>query len=430
MDYRIFPPEGWLEATVTLPLSKSMSARALVINSLAGAVPDCDGMAECDDTRLIAVGLSHEASGLINVGAAGTAMRFLTAYYAARPGAEVTLDGDERMRQRPIGPLVKALRQVGAEIEYVGQEGFPPINIKGRRLHGGCVEMDGSVSSQFASAIMIVAPLMEQGLRITLRGEIVSLPYIMMTLWMMEQAGAKGEFYGGDTVEIAPGEYSPVRFTIEGDWSAAAPWYEIEALSSGEVVISNIAADSIQGDSALAGLFHKVGVITDFDPDEADGTLLTVHPDPDARLDIDLSATPDIVPSLTVACCMLGLPFRFSGLATLALKECDRKASLVAEMRKIGVEIAEEAVGVISWDGRRHPVYELPRFATYGDHRMAMALAPVSVYIPGIVIEDVEVVSKSYPGFWDDLASAGFTLLDGDAPLDAGDDDEEEEEAR
>ena len=194
------------------------------------------------------------------------------------------------------------------------------------------------------------------------------------------------------------------------------------------MVISNITADSIQGDSALAGVFHKLGVITDFEPEEAEGTLLTVHPDPDARLEMDFSATPDIVPSVAVTCCMLGIPFRFTGLATLAIKECDRIAAIMAEMLKIGVEITREAAGVISWDGRRHPIFELPRFATYGDHRMAMALAPVSVYIPGIVIEDAEVVSKSYPGFWDDLVAAGFTLLDGDKPMEAGDESEEEDD--
>lgn len=427
MNYRILPPEGWLEATVTLPLSKSMSARALVINSMAGAAPDIDGMADCDDTRAIAEGLGHGLSGLIDVGAAGTAMRFLTAYYASRPGAEVTLTGDERMCRRPIGLLVDALREVGAKIEYAGEEGFPPINIKGCRLRGGSVEMDGSVSSQFASAMMMVAPYMEQGLRITLRGEIVSLPYITMTLGMMEKAGVKGEFYGGDTVEIVPGTYRPCKFTIEGDWSAAAPWYEIEALSSGEVVISNITSRSLQGDSALAGLFHKMGVITDFEPEDAEGTLLTVHPDPDARLDMDFSATPDIVPSVAVTCCLLGIPFRFTGLATLVIKECDRISAIMAEMQKIGVEITREAPGVISWDGRRHPVFELPRFVTYGDHRMAMALAPVSVFVPGIVIEDAGVVTKSYPGFWDDLVAAGFTLLDGDEPMEAGDESDEED---
>ncbi|MCM1520560.1 MAG: hypothetical protein NC098_07210 [Lachnoclostridium sp.] len=426
MNYRIFPPDGWIEATVRLPLSKSMSARALVINALAGMPLSMDGMAGCDDTRAIFQGLQARDGETVNVGQAGTAMRFLTAYYAAMPGREVKIDGDERMRQRPIGPLVEALRATGADIDYIGSEGYAPLKIRGRKLEGGDVTMDASVSSQFVSAIMMVAPLMTEGLKITLRGEIVSLPYIKLTMKMMEQAGADADFYGGDTVEIRPAAYEPTQFDIQPDWSAASPWYEVAALSGGEIAVENLPEDSHQPDREAAAIFDRLGVATDFHPEEGDSPLLMAHPDADARLDHDFSPNPDLVQAAAVTCCMLGMPFHFTGLSTLSIKECDRVEALVKEMAKVGAMLERPAAGELLWDGRRRPITELPRFATYGDHRMAMALAPVSILMPGIVVEDVETVTKSYPAFWDELQNAGFTLLDGDAPLPVQEDEDAE----
>lgn len=218
MNYRILPPEGFLETRLMLPLSKSMSNRALVINALTDGAPRLTDVAKCDDTDAMLEALSTDDADVINIGAAGTTMRFLTAYYSTREGRTVVLDGSERMRHRPIGVLVDALRNLGAEIEYVGEEGYPPLRISGRRLHGGDLTLDASVSSQFISALLMIAPVTEKGLRLTLEGEIVSRPYILMTLKMMHDAGVDSEFYL-NTITVEPQTYKPSLTPIEGDLS-------------------------------------------------------------------------------------------------------------------------------------------------------------------------------------------------------------------
>lgn len=415
MDYRILPPDGFLEARLTLPLSKSMSNRALIINALTPGADKLERVAECDDTDAMLKALASPEANEINIGAAGTTMRFLTAYFATREGREVTLDGSERMRQRPIGVLVEALRSLGADIDYAGEEGFPPLRIRGRRLKGGELTLDSTVSSQFISALLMVAPLMDEGLKLTLKGETVSRPYILMTLKMMEDAGVESDFID-DVVSIAPQTYRPTLREVEGDWSAAAAWYEICAISSGAVTIDNLCRESCQGDRKLADIFASLGVETVWEGENG-GTDLMASPDQDARLRVDFSDTPDLAQYVIVTCAMLGIPFRFTGLSTLAIKETDRVSAVTAELAKLGILLQPEGRDVLSWEGQRRPIAELPRFDTYADHRMAMCLAPVALFVPGIIINDVEVVSKSYPAFWDALREAGFTLLDGDAPL-------------
>ena len=416
MNLRIFPPEDFLEARVTLPLSKSMSARALIINALTPGSAPLGNVASCDDTdALVAApqGDSRSMSRTVDVGAAGTTMRFLTAYYACRPGCDITLDGSSRMRQRPIKVLVDALRALGADITYAGEEGFPPLRIRGRELRGGELTLDASVSSQYISALLMTAPVMTGGLKLTLTGEIASRPYILMTLRMMKDYGVDSEFYLNTITVPAAASYkapaSPLR--IEGDWSAAAAWYEITALSAGAVSIDNLAKDSCQGDRCLADIYARLGVDTDWEGEDG-GTDLLANPDADARASIDFSDCPDLAQYVTVTCAMLGIPFSFTGLHTLAIKETDRVAALKNEMAKLGMILDDSIPGTLRWDGSRVRITEMPVFDTYADHRMAMCLAPVALYIPGIVIRDAEVVSKSYPGFWDDLAAAGFTLAE------------------
>lgn len=412
MNYAIFPPEDFLEARLSLPLSKSMSARALIISALTpGAeLPAC--VAECDDTDALVSALSDTAPGMknINVGAAGTTMRFLTAYYAAKPGCNVVIDGSERMRRRPIGVLVDALRQLGASITYQREEGYPPLHIEGKRLRGGALSVDASISSQYISALLMIAPTMAEGLRLSLLGDVTSRPYILMTLGMMADHGIEGEFYDG-TVTVPAGVYCTPSTPrpIEGDWSAAAAWYEAEALSAGVITIDNLTRDSLQGDRVLAEIFERIGVLTDWEPEEG-GTQLTPSPDAYARLDYDFTECPDLAQYAAVTCALLGIPFRFTGLHTLVIKETDRINALHIELARLGLltETAEPAT--LSWDGRRVPVSRHPVFSTYDDHRMAMSLAPVSLYVPGIIIRDIEVVSKSYPDYWDHLEAAGFTL--------------------
>lgn len=400
---------------MTLPLSKSMSNRALIINALTPGAAPLGKLAVCNDTASMLQALVDQDSDNINIGAAGTTMRFLTAYFAVREGASLTLDGSERMRQRPIGVLVDALRDLGADIEYAGEEGFPPLRIRGRKLKGGELTLDSTVSSQYISALLMVAPTMSEGLKLTLTGDTVSRPYILMTLKMMEDAGIESDYFN-DVITIRPQTYRPYDFKIEGDWSSAAVWYEIEAISSGAVTIDNLARESCQGDRKLADIFARLGVDTEWEGENG-GTDLIASPDQDARLRVDFSETPDLAQYAVVTCAMLGIPFHFTGLSTLAIKETDRIAAMTAELAKIGILLQPEGKDALGWEGQRRPFTTLPRFDTYDDHRMAMCLAPIAIFIPGIVINDMEVVAKSYPTFWTELQSAGFILLDGDAPL-------------
>ncbi|MCC8112403.1 MAG: 3-phosphoshikimate 1-carboxyvinyltransferase [Bacteroidales bacterium] len=412
MDLQIFPPEEVIETTIELPLSKSMSNRALIMNALTPAAEPLPGVAQCDDTQAMEMALAQWRSAAgqpfeANVGPAGTAMRFLTAFFAASPGCEVVLDGSERMRQRPIGQLVEALRQCGASVEYVEREGFPPLRIVGAQLSGGNFDIDASISSQFLSALLMVAPTMDTPLTLNLKGEIASLPYLHMTIAMMQSRGIEIE-REGQKVTCQPGVYlQRSGCDIEHDWSAASYWYEIDALSAGWVTLTGLTLPSLQGDSALAQIFPKLGIVTEIEEGNA---VLNPTPEMHSRLDLDLSATPDIAQTLAVTCCMLGMPFRFSGLKSLKIKETNRIDALMRELRKLSFALEAEADGVLSWEGHRVPVREVPPIETYSDHRMAMAFAPVALYLPGIVIRDADVVSKSYPGYWDDLKRAGFTL--------------------
>ena len=412
MNYRIFPPEEPMDATVKLPLSKSISNRALIINALTpNALPIAE-VAKCDDTDVMVAALTSEES-TIDIGAAGTAMRFLTAYFATRKGRTTILDGSERMRHRPIAALVDALRQCGADIEYVGEEGFPPLKITGRNLIGGNIALPASISSQYISALLMTAPLMEQGITLTLTGEIISRPYILMTLRMMERWGIESEFTG-NKISIAPQQYSPTDFSVEADWSASSYWYEISALSASEFSLQGLDNPSVQGDSRITRIFEALGVITSFTDNTAH---IEPSPDLNGRLDIDLSEQPDLAQTIVVTCCMLGIPFHITGLSTLKIKETDRLTALINELAKLSFRIEAERDSELIWDGSRLFVTnDEISIDTYEDHRMAMAFAPCAIYLPGLIINNAQVVSKSYPGYWDDLRSVGFTIIDADAP--------------
>lgn len=415
MNYRIFPPDDLLQTRIDLPLSKSESNRALAI---AAFTPDAslpERMADCADTRAMTAALTSQSDN-INIGAAGTAMRFLTAYFACCCGRTVTLDGSERMRNRPIGPLVDALRSCGASIEYAGKEGFPPLRIEGRSLKGGTVSIDATISSQYISALMMAAPTMTDGLTLSLVGEVASATYIALTADMMRRAGIDVEISASEII-IHPGKYAPVDWHIGADWSAASYWYEIEALTSGFVTLNGLDAASCQPDRAVADIFSNLGVQTCFEGEDG-GIDLLASPDLSPRLSIDLSNNPDLAQTIVVSCVMIGIPFHISGLSSLRIKETDRIDALMKELLKTGVIIEEETPGTLVWDGTRRPLTSLPEFDTYDDHRMALAFAPVALYIPGIVIRNPEVVSKSYPSYWDDLKTAGFLIVDADLPED------------
>lgn len=413
MDYRIFPPESILETTVDLPASKSLAVRDILLCFLSDRLSVAAPLATvCADTRtiydILAAGIPTDGS-TVDVGPAGTAMRFLTALFAATEGADVLITGTERMCQRPVGALVDALRELGADITYKGEEGFPPLLIKGKRLTGGTVTINASVSSQFVSALMMVGPLMASPLTILLQGNVMSLPYIEMTSQMMLRYGIKNEV-DRDKVVLSAGKYSGAYPQVEADWSAAAFWYEIAALTAGWVTIEHLKENTLQGDRMVAPLFERLGVLTEF---TEEGAELSATPDLYSTLEADLSDMPDTAPALAVTAALAGLRFRLTGVGALRDKECDRLQALVEELRKIGVVADIENYGnTLVWEGGRVPVLTVPSFNVHGDHRMAMALAPAAVFYPGVKISNAEVVEKSYPGFWQALQKAGFVLID------------------
>lgn len=414
MNYKITPPTHRSRLAFDMPLSKSISNRALLIDALTpgeiGKSPE--HFAVCDDTRAMESGLLlSSVGGRVDIGAAGTAMRFLTAYFATREGVEVTIDGSERMRKRPISLLVEALRSLGADITYEMSDGFPPLRINGRKLAGGTVKIPGSVSSQYISALMMIGPTMENGLTINLEGHIISLPYILMTAIMMMKAGVHVMFHDR-TIEIAHCDYKPVKWNVEGDWSSASYWYELTASgTTNGVRLGNLGSSSIQGDSAVARYFNELGVDTSFiEENDSSVALLSRTTKRVDKLNIDLTGQPDLAQTIAVTAFLLEIPFYISGLSTLPSKETDRLQALHAELGRLGCNVRIINNEIISWDGNVGMPDSHPRIKTYKDHRMAMAFAPAAVKFPGLIIEDVDVVSKSYPEYWTNLSNAGFKL--------------------
>lgn len=393
--------------SIALPTSKSITNRALLIAALCDDDVRVLRPALCDDSAVMVDALQRNG-GDINVGAAGTAMRFLTAYFATRESTTVTLDGVERMRQRPIGPLVDALRTMGADITYLGETGFPPLRITGKRLNGGDIVMPGGVSSQFTSAMMMILPVTGGG-TIRLTGDIVSPSYIHMTAEVMRHMGARVDI-DGQTITVGSG-YTGNDCIVEGDWSAAAPWYALAALlPQSQLHLEGLTPDSIQGDARLVELGRRLGIESRFD---ADGVAL------DASHFIgcccsnfaDMNDMPDLIPSWAVLMCLLERSFRITGTRTLRIKESDRIEALRAELLKLGYVLKIEGNDAISWYGERVDVTdEPPVIDSHGDHRIAMAFAPAAVRFPGLVIRDAEVVAKSYPTFWRHLEKCGFTI--------------------
>ena len=410
MQYNLKAPDR-LQATVTLPASKSISNRVSILSALAPEAAPLINLADSDDGRALQHAL-RSADETVDIGAAGTAMRFLTAYFAARPGRTCLLTGSTRMRQRPIGLLVDALRGLGADITYTEREGYPPLRIVGQRLRGGEVTMDSGVSSQFLSALLMVAPTMERGLQLRLTGATVSETYLRMTVGLMRRFGVVvEESDSGRTFRVAPQPIRAVPFTVEADWSAASYWYEMVALardSMATVELLGLTPDSLQGDAAIAALFERLGVRTTFTDRGLRLDRLPGHRLPE-RFTCDCVLIPDMAQTLVVTCAALGLPFCFDGLQSLRIKETDRLAALQTELRRFGFVLTEHDGRTLQWDGTRCPPEAAPTVATYDDHRMAMAFAPLALVRPGgVTIAHPEVVTKSYPRFWDDLRAAGF----------------------
>lgn len=440
-----------LRADITLPTSKSISARALILRALAGADTPIHDLSDSDDTRALLAALAAETEGnqvekyrqtpqseekvvenngaktssdavssptlTVDIGAAGTAMRFLTAYFATCTGKSCMLTGSARMKERPIALLVDALRSLGAEIDYVEKEGFPPLRIQGKTLRGGTVELSAQVSSQYISALLMIAPTLEQGLTLRLLGEIASAPYIAMTLALMKSFGVDAKWEGNELFVPAGRYRCPQPYHIEPDWSAASYWYELVALSpdpAARILLRGLRAESVQGDAACAELFAPLGVKTTFT--EAGAVLTKCTPTANGVFVHDFSATPDLAQTLVVTCALLGRAFRFTGLASLHIKETDRIAALQNELRQFGIVLHSPEHDTLEFTPapqastsftQTSPPFEVntstPTIHTYDDHRMALSFAPAALVVGPIEICCPEVVSKSYPRFWEDL---------------------------
>lgn len=408
MRYKLSAPSP-IKVAIQLPASKSISNRALIINALGKGSCNPKNLSDCDDTQVMIKAL-NERNEVIDILAAGTAMRFLTAYLSVTPGERI-ITGTARMQQRPIQVLVNALRELGAEIEYTGNEGFPPLRIHGTELDLNEIQLKGNVSSQYISALLMIGPVLKNGLTVHLSGEIISRPYINLTLQLMTDFGAEASWTSPNSILVTPKPYKSVPFTVESDWSAASYWYQIVALTckaeKAEIELLGLFRKSYQGDSRGAEVFARLGIATEFTDR---GVKLTRSGNLPDRLDEDFIDIPDLAQTLIVTCALLNVPFRFTGLQSLKIKETDRIAALKAELKKLGYILREENDSVLIWNGERCEPEALPIIDTYEDHRMAMAFAPAIIHFPEMQIADPEVVSKSYPNYWNDLRKAGFGI--------------------
>lgn len=444
MQYKILSP-GSVNSSIVLPSSKSISNRALAIGALAGSIASITNLSDCDDTEVMQRWLTERPS-TVDVGAAGTSMRFSTALLAVGQGEHV-LTGSERMKNRPIKILVDALRRLGADISYVEKDGYPPLRIVGKGgLSYGSVSLPGNVSSQYISALMMIGPYLNDGLILTLTDKVISRPYIEMTMSLMRQFGAKvywdcssdesngtvdepchsngtvDEYLESNSADdkstesnviiVEPGRYAVKSFNVESDWSAASYWYEMVALSSegdARVLLPGLYEDSLQGDSKGREVFSLLGVKTEY---TKDGVLLSKKTREVDTLEYDFVKMPDLAQTFVVTCCMMGVPFHFTGLESLKIKETDRIVALKNEMAKLGFDLEDRNDSELLWDGRRRALtaeeYDSVAIDTYEDHRMAMAFAPVALVNGSIRINNPHVVSKSYPRYWDNLLAAGF----------------------
>ena len=408
MNYQITAPDKLNQGVIQLPSSKSISNRVLILDALSYSPYGIQNLSKCDDTDVLVAALNSSGNHF-DIKAAGTAMRFLTAFLSKVIG-EWTITGTERMRNRPIKLLVDALVSLGARIEYMEKAGYPPLRVFGSALQGGAISLNGGVSSQYISALLMIAPCMERGLTLTLEGNIISRPYINLTLQLMKQFGVSSS-WEGQVIRVEPQEYTPVPFTVESDWSAASYWYEVACLAGDtEFELPGLCRNSLQGDSACAALFSRLGVDTVF---TGDGVKLIPNGAVCKELVYDFVNEPDLAQTFVVTCAMQNIPFRFTGLQSLKIKETDRIAALLAELNKLGYLLEETEDNGLQWSGQRCALESHPVIATYEDHRMAMAFAPAALVIPeGLEIACPEVVSKSYPTFWDDLRKSGFQIKD------------------
>jgi len=406
MKYFIHKADRSLRGEITLPASKSISNRILIIHALSPRPFRIDNLSDSDDTKVLKRALS-ENEKVIDIGHAGTSMRFLTAYYSIGDSEKV-LTGSSRMKNRPVGELVNALRAMGADIRYIKNEGYPPLLIRGKKISGGKLKIDSSISSQFISALLMIAPQLDKGLQLELTGRMVSPAYIYLTLKLMESFGICYD-WTGNKITIGRQDYFPADIFIEADWTAASYWYEMAALAEDpDIIIRGLFSGSLQGDFILTEIFRDFGVKTEF---LDDGIRLTCEAYSPEKFDYNFTNNPDLVQTFAALCGLRHIPFHFTGTETLRLKETDRIVALAEELARFGIKIyTAEDGSSISFMGESSFIQGKIRVKTYQDHRMAMAFAPAAILGYKPVIDDPDVVSKSYPGFWEDLKKVGFQI--------------------
>ncbi|MDD3405645.1 MAG: 3-phosphoshikimate 1-carboxyvinyltransferase [Paludibacteraceae bacterium] len=388
-----------INGEIKLPPSKSISNRALFLAALSGTPIVLENLSQCDDTLAFMRAINSD-KGLIDIGAAGTAMRFATALLSQRSGQYI-LTGSERMKQRPIGILVDALRQLGAKITYTENEGFPPLNITGTILKGESITIDASISSQYISALMMLASSLPNGLTINIIGNWISKAYIEMTRTIMMQFGIPVTISENQII-ISNAQSTIKRYAIESDWSAASYWYELLAIKGvGKIYLIGLFKNSCQGDAKIGELFkHFFGIETEF---VEDGIIIT-HSSiaVNQKMIYDFTNEPDMAQTFAVCCCLINKHFYFSGLQSLKIKETDRITALINELAKLGFRLTTPTENELCWNGEKNDINTHISIETYHDHRMAMAFAPVALRY-AINIENPEVISKSYPTFWNDF---------------------------
>jgi 3-phosphoshikimate 1-carboxyvinyltransferase len=404
MDLLLQTSHSNLKAEIAITGSKSETNRLLLLKALFPNVTLAN-TSNSDDSEVMQLALNGNEE-IIDIHHAGTAMRFLTAYFAVQEGREVVLTGSSRMQERPIKVLVEALQQLGAKISYEKEIGYPPIRIEGKKITASKVAIEANVSSQYISALLLIAPQLENGLELTLEGEITSVPYIKMTLALLNDLAIQTSFNGNVITVFPKKEVEAKEMVVESDWSSASYFFSLVALADQATIsLTSYKENSLQGDSELVAIYKKLGVETTFGENKI--TLSKQRYFQLANVNFELNNTPDIAQTIVVTCLGLGIGCHLTGLHTLKIKETDRLEALRIELTKLGATITV-TVDSLTLIASTH-INPNITIATYNDHRMAMSFAPLALKVP-IVIENAEVVSKSYPDFWEDLKSLGIEI--------------------
>lgn len=394
-----------IKGEVSICGSKSESNRLLVLNALFDHQISINNLSDAQDTQVLKSAFGSNAK-TINIHHAGTAMRFLTAYFSIQENSEITLDGSNRMRERPIGILVEALKTLGAEINYLKNEGFPPLKIHGKSFEKNHISLEANISSQFITALLLIAPKLTDGLTIVLKGEITSLPYLLMTVELMKKLGIRIDQQANKFIVHPLSKIDPISISVESDWSSASYFYSLAAISNtADLNLTTFRKESLQGDADLQNIYSEhFGVETYFENQQI---KLIKNKDFQTKfIELNLNKTPDLAQTIAVTCAALQIKCKLTGLATLKVKETDRLVALKNELRKIGAicTITNDTLEIIDFIN----AIEMPHIKTYDDHRMALSFAPYQL-ISAIEIEHPEVVNKSYPKFWEDLANLEYS---------------------